>query len=116
MKRLLMSFVAALVLSVPCLADTAIFNRSSFTQTSDAGVYISSSGYLDGVIVGVGSTGGVLKIYNSTSAAGATAASLISSITLSAASNNYFNNLQVKGIYYVADRNSNGFTILYKNR
>ena len=113
MKRLLMSFVAALLVS-PCFADPSNFNRSSFTVTSDQKVYISSSAYLDGVIVGVPTSGGTLIIFNSTAAVNATSAVVISSISLSTVGNYYFNNMQVKGIVYQANTATNGVTILYK--
>jgi hypothetical protein len=116
MKRLFLSLIAVVGMSLVtnCYAgDTVSFNRSSFTQTSDAGVYISSSGYLDSVVIGVASTGGVLKIYNSS---WTTNSVLVSSISLATVQNIYFNNVQLKGIYYVVDRNSNGVTIIYKQR
>lgn len=107
MKRLLMSFVAAALVS-PVFADPATPNRSSFTATND-GAHIAAM-YLDKVIVGVASTGGVLKIYSSTH----TTSVLISSISLATVATHNFENLAVKGIYYVTNSNANGVTILYK--
>ena len=109
MKRLLMSFVAVLLVS-PVFADPSTPNRSSFTATNDNGVYISSSMYLDKVIVGVASANGVLRIYNSTH----TASVLISSISLGTVATHDFSNLAVKGIFYDTDTNLNGVTILFK--
>lgn len=82
-------------------------NQSSFTLTNDT-AYIAAS-FLDAVIVGAASAGGTLVIYNSTW----TTSTIISSITLSAREA-HFDNLAVKGLYYVVTANSGGVTIVYK--
>ena len=109
MKRSLM-LLAILVMAVgSAIAEPITINRSSFTQTNDT-KYLEAT-YLDKVVVGVATSGGVLVIYNSTHT---TSSVIVSSISLGTVGTSDFNNTQVKGVYYKATGNTNGFTILYK--
>lgn len=112
MKKLLLASLLLLAGSV-VFADTATLPLSSFTKTNDNGVYISSSGYLSSVTVGIAAAGGTLVIYNST---WTTNAPVISSISLGTVFQYEFNDQQVAGIYYVTNLNANGVTIQYKKK
>lgn len=102
-------FALLLLCAGTSFAEPITLNRSSFTQTNDATKCITAT-HLDKVIVGVTSTAGVLRIYNSTW----TTTPVISSITLATVGTYDFGNLAVAGICYITNSNSNGVTILYK--
>lgn len=113
MKLRLLS--ALLLLPSLVLADPATLNRSSFTKTNQSAAYIAST-HLDKIVVGVGTANGTILVWNSTTTTSAllTDAVLITSATLATAQSFDFNNLQVKGIVYQTNTNTNGVTILYK--
>jgi hypothetical protein len=104
MKKLIA--VAVLLLAGPAMADQV--TKSSTTLTNESG-YIAAR-QLVRVLVGATSANGVLKIYNSTY----TTSGLISSATLVTGNALDFENLNVKGIYYVTTGNTNGLTIIYR--
>lgn len=111
MKRLLLSLTCLVAtVSMAEALDIQLVNRSSFTQTNES-KYLAAN-YLDKIIVGATSSGGSLKIYNSTH----TTDTLISSVTLTAGTVLEFDDLKVSGLYYVTGSNTNGVTIIYKNR
>lgn len=91
-------------------ADPATILRSSFTNTNDTNLYISSSGYLDAVIIGVASAGGFLSIFNSTY----TNTVMVSSISLATVGERHFNGILLKGITYTTVGNTGGITIIYR--
>lgn len=108
--------LAALLLAPSLLlADPATINRSSTTKTNQTAAYIQAT-HLDKVVIGTANSNGTLIIWNSTTTTSAflTDATLISSMTTAAAATFDFNNLQVKGIVYQTNNNTNGVTILYK--
>lgn len=103
------------VLSALCLVSANVMalepntaNKSSFTITSHNG-YISAA-YLDKVIVAMTSSGGVLRLFNSTW----TTSVQISSISLGTIATHDFSNMQVQGLFLSINNNANGVTILYK--
>jgi hypothetical protein len=109
MKKTLIALLV-LLCAGPSFADQV--SKASHTMTSESG-YIAARN-LSRVMVGTTSSGGVCKIYNSTSAAGATVSTLISSFTMTVGNPLDFDNLNVKGIFYITTSNSNGITIIYK--
>lgn len=90
----------------------ATVNRASRTVTNDS-AYISSSTYLDKVIVTSPIVGGILGVYDSTFSNAPSL--LISSVSLFSTQQIDFQDLGVRGIYYVTTGNGGlGVTILYK--
>ena len=113
MKKLLLAVISLFVMS-PLMADGINNNRSSFTATNDNLVYISSSGFLENIVVGVASAGGVLTIYNSTWTA--TGSVVVTSVSLATVNTYNYGNTQVKGLFYRTVGNTGGVTIIYRNK
>jgi hypothetical protein len=108
MKRLV---AALLLLASPSFAmDTNRVQKSSYVAVNQT-AYLAAS-FLDKVIVGATSAGGVLEIYNSTFT---TTGTLVASITLGTINYIDFQDLQVKGVYYKTSTATNGVTILFKS-
>ena len=108
MKSLLIA--ATLLLGVSVVnADLTQVNRSSAIAAVNYSTYVAA-GFLDSVVIGMATSGGVLEIYNSTF----TTSVLISSISLATVGDRQFNNLAVKGLFYRVSTNTNGVTIIYK--
>lgn len=113
MKKLLVALVL-LCTGTGFAVDPLSVNRSSHVYAANSSTYIAC-GYLDKVIVGIASSGGVLEIYSATATAHMTAATLVSSMSLATAGISYhFENLGVRGIMWRTSSNTNGVTIIYK--
>lgn len=112
MKKL----VAVLLLcaGVGHAVEPATVNKSSAITAVNGTGYLPSN-YLDTIMIGMATSGGVLEVYNATASVHATAATLISSVSLATVGYRDFSNLGVKGIFWRASTNTNGVTILYKN-
>lgn len=87
-------------------------NLSSAIVAANSTGYIAS-GYLDVVMIGMATAGGVLELYNSTFT---TSAPLISSVSLATVGYRDFKNTQVKGLYWRTSSNTNGVTVIYKQK
>jgi len=110
MKTILAALMFASSLSYALEPNTV--NRSSFTQVNQTAVIAAS--YIDKVIVGVATAGGVLTIFNSTTTTASFLTVLVSSISLATVGTYDFDNTQVKGIAYRSSTATNGVTIIYK--
>lgn len=108
MKRLIVGLV--LLCGGSAFAnDPNTINVSSAIVAATSTGYIAA-GYLDVVMIGASTAGGVLEIYNSTF----TTSVLISSISLATVGYRDFKNTSVKGIFWRTSTNTNGVTLLYK--
>lgn len=89
---------------------------SSFTATNDSALLRSATSTntivqtLSAVIVSSISTGGTLKIYNSTY----TTANQVAAVSLGTVGLYQFNDVVMKGIFYTITNNAAGVTIIYK--
>lgn len=109
MKKLLLAALLFCGVSSAQAIEPNSVNRSSAIVAAAGTGYIASL-YLDKVVVGAASAGGVLELYNSTF----TTSVLISSISLATVRYVDFSNLQVNGIYWRTSTNLSGVTIIYK--
>lgn len=109
MKKLL---VTLLLLSVGIASanEPNTINKSSAPVAANSTGYIPAN-YLDTIIIGMATAGGVLELYNSTF----TTSVLISSISLATVGTRDFKNLKVNGLFWRASSNTNGVTIIYKS-
>jgi len=110
MKKILAALMFVSSLSYALEPNTV--NRSSFTQTNETAVIAAS--YIDKVIVGVATAGGVLTIFNSTTTTPGFLTVLVSSISLATVGTYDFYNTKVNGIVYRSVTATNGLTIIYK--
>ena len=111
MKKLLA--VLLLCTGTAFAVEPATVNKSSHIFAVNSSTYIAAN-YLDGVIIGMATSGGVLEIYNATATVHMTAATLVSSMSLATVGDRDFSNLGVRGIMWKTSTNTNGVTILYK--
>lgn len=84
-------------------------NLSSAIAAANSTGYIAA-GYLDVVVIGMATSGGVLELYNSTF----TTSVLISSISLATVGHRDFKNTKVRGLYWRTSTNTNGVSVIYK--
>ena len=91
--------------------ETGTVNRSSYIAGGSQTGCIQAS-YLDKVLVGASTSGGVLMVHDSSWTT--TGTTVISSVTLTLGSVLDFQNTRVKGICYTAATPTNGVTIIYK--
>jgi hypothetical protein len=105
------SLIAALLLMATgaYALEPAIVNKSSAITAANSTGAIQGR-YLDKVVIGMATSGGVLELYSSTW----TASVLISSVSLTAVGTFDFDDTQVKGLYCKTSSNTNGVTIIYK--
>ena len=106
-------FLSMALLTGPAFAvDPLSVNRSSYIAGGSQSGCIQAN-YLDKIIVGEATSGGNVMVHNSSWTR--TDDAIISSVTLATIGTQDFSNTRVKGICYLADTPTNGFTILYKN-
>lgn len=110
MKKLLVVLLLTMLGTANALDPFAV-NRSSAILGAAGTGYIAS-GYLDVVMIGAASAGGVLELYNSTF----TTNGFISSVTLTTVGYLDFKNLAVQGIFWRIASNAAGVSIIYKSR
>lgn len=108
MKRLLA--VLALLIPVSGFADPITVNRSSHIAGGTQTGCIQAT-YIDKVMTGVTTSGGVLVLYNST---WTLSAPVIASFTITVGNPLDFDDTKVKGICYQAVLPTNGVNIIYK--
>lgn len=106
--RLFKAFLAVVLLSSISFAGPSAVVQSSNTVTADS-AYIENSRWFTGVVVSTASAGSTLTIYNSTH----TTEGQIAVVDLGTVHSYEFEDVNVKGIFYVKTGVSS-VTILYR--
>lgn len=110
MKRLLLASLVSLIPIAGFAVDPNTVNRSSFIAGGTQTGCIQAT-YIDKVMTGVTTSGGVLVLYNSS---WTNTSPVISSFTIAVGNPLDFDNTKVKGICYQAVLPTNGVNIIYK--
>jgi hypothetical protein len=112
MKKLILSLVV--LVSGIVAAEPMSVVRSSYVAGATQSGCIQAL-FITGLVAGEATTGGNVMLINSSwTTVASSSAPVLSSATLATAQSIEFYDANVKGICYVADTPTNGFTIFYR--